>query len=667
MFKKNRRTKKAKKINIGEIKYLEKDLVSILKLIESYKVQSAKRKPNIRFGKVPAHFDTLEKLADDLLADIDEPVKATRIAGINMAFKKYYDIKNYYGKSFAYSKSLEKKLDTLIRYAAIVECGKVYEMRKSFSSPECFTIEPMLTNAVVYFTSGIKALVNVKTIDYELELLSHAITRRISSGSRAGYRRMFYIHVGKTNSGKTYTSLQMLKNAKKGTYLSPLRLLALEVWDNLNNDGVPCSLLTGEEELIVEGATHVSSTVELADLHTDYDVAVIDECQMISDYSRGYAWTKAITDIRAREVCLCTAPEAVDLLIKLIDSCGDFYEVISHRRKTPLEIEKEPFSMDDVQSGDALVAFSKQKVNAIGAQLMKRGIGVSVLYGALPYKVRKQQFENFISGRSQVLVTTDAIGMGVNLPIRRVVFMETYKFDGKVNRHLNSAEVKQIGGRAGRRGIFDTGYISALTRGELDFIEKKLHAKTTPASGICLNFPKTILAEEGITLAKVVKAWECLDVPGIYVKESLKETEKNMRSVAKVYKKLGIAKNLTEIYDMAAMPIDVRSYGIKELWLDYVEMRLSGYHELRKPFIRGRSIDDYLSYSKMLDTYFLCSKSWGMGIDYEWLERKRSECNEILISGLIKDIESRGRHCEVCGKELEWNREGNLCEDCEKI
>lgn len=39
-----------------------------------------------------------------------------------------------------------------------------------------------------------------------------------------------------------------------------------------------------------------------------YDVAVIDECQMIADRERGYAWTRAILGVLAPEVHLCAAP-----------------------------------------------------------------------------------------------------------------------------------------------------------------------------------------------------------------------------------------------------------------------------------------------------------------------------------------------------------------------
>ena len=55
--------------------------------------------------------------------------------------------------------------------------------------------------------------------------------------------RRFILHIGPTNSGKTYQALEALKGARLGVYLGPLRLLALEVSDKLNAAGKPCSLL----------------------------------------------------------------------------------------------------------------------------------------------------------------------------------------------------------------------------------------------------------------------------------------------------------------------------------------------------------------------------------------------------------------------------------------
>ena len=62
-----------------------------------------------------------------------------------------------------------------------------------------------------------------------------------------------------------------------------------------------------------------------------------------------------------------------------------------------------------------------------------------------------------------MIVATDAIGMGLNLPIRRIVFLENDKFDGTRRRLLTSQEVKQIAGRAGRKGIYNIGKV-AFTR-----------------------------------------------------------------------------------------------------------------------------------------------------------------------------------------------------------
>jgi hypothetical protein len=58
---------------------------------------------------------------------------------------------------------------------------------------------------------------------------------------------------GPTNSGKTYNALQALKAAPRGVYCGPLRLLAMEVYEGLNQDGVYCNLLTGQEKQQVGG------------------------------------------------------------------------------------------------------------------------------------------------------------------------------------------------------------------------------------------------------------------------------------------------------------------------------------------------------------------------------------------------------------------------------
>ena len=129
-------------------------------------------------------------------------------------------------------------------------------------------------------------------------------------------KRKIYLHLGETNTGKTYNSMQRLKEVEKGIYLSPLRILALENYERLNAEGVKCSLMTGEEEIIVENATHISCTIEKLDINEEYDIAVIDEIQMIKDDQRGAAWTRALLGLKSNEVHICGALNAKNFLLK---------------------------------------------------------------------------------------------------------------------------------------------------------------------------------------------------------------------------------------------------------------------------------------------------------------------------------------------------------------
>ncbi len=96
---------------------------------------------------------------------------------------------------------------------------------------------------------------------------------------------------------------------------------------------------------------------------------------------------------------------------------------------------------------------------------MTRGRRVAVIYGNLGPKVRRAESRRFREGEAPVLVATDAIGMGLNLPIRRVVFSTLMKWDGRQERSLTPAEVRQIGGRAGRFGQHEAGIVAVMAGG----------------------------------------------------------------------------------------------------------------------------------------------------------------------------------------------------------
>ena len=293
--------------------------------------------------------------------------------------------------------------------------------------------------------------------------------------------RHFVLHIGPTNSGKTFHALERLKQAKNGVYLGPLRLLALEVYEQMHGAGIPCTMRTGQECIEEPDSRIMASTIEMADFDESYEVAVIDEAQLVADADRGHSWTKAILGLRAGEIHICMSPAAEQVVCHLIKLCKDDYEIRRYERKTELLCEEKPFSFpEDVQKGDALIAFSKKSVLDVAGRLEEAGISSSVIYGSLPPEIRRRQTRMFNKGKTKVAVATDAIGMGLNLPVRRIVFMQTEKFDGVSRRPLKVAEVKQIAGRAGRFGIYDKGYVSALGETELEFIRGLYETREEP-------------------------------------------------------------------------------------------------------------------------------------------------------------------------------------------
>ena len=280
--------------------------------------------------------------------------------------------------------------------------------------------------------------------------------------------RKVTLYLGPPNSGKTYSAFERLAQALDGAYLAPLRLLALEGRDRLVGRGVPCSLLTGEENVPAANARVVSSTIEMVNTRDVVDVAVIDEAQMIFDDSRGWAWTQAIVGVPARELIIIASSYAAPAIERLLLLCGEKPERRVFERKQQVQLMPAPVPMTHLQAGDAVVAFSRRDVLMLRDQIAQGGHAVSVIYGALPPEVRRREAERFAVGASDVLVATDAIGMGLNLPIRRVLFSTVEKFDGVGDRVLSVGEVHQIAGRAGRYGLHDEGFVSVLKEAEGD-------------------------------------------------------------------------------------------------------------------------------------------------------------------------------------------------------
>lgn len=301
-------------------------------------------------------------------------------------------------------------------------------------------------------------------------------------------KRHHHLYLGPTNSGKTYQALLALERAKSGIYLAPLRLLAMEVRDRLVAAGVPCNLITGEERVLMEGALHTASTIEMMNANKAVEVAIIDEIQMLQDPDRGSAWTAALIGAPASQVFICGSSAVTTPCIAAIEALGESYEITYLTRKTPLVLEQHSLCgkrysgqklKPTLQKGDAIIAFSRKDVLTFSARFRQWGFTVASIYGALSPEVRRTESERFNAGLADILVATDAIGMGLNLPIRRVIFSHIHKFDGIASRLLNMTEVRQIAGRAGRFGIYETGYVNVLENDELIHIEHMLTTDDT--------------------------------------------------------------------------------------------------------------------------------------------------------------------------------------------
>jgi ATP-dependent RNA helicase SUPV3L1/SUV3 len=274
--------------------------------------------------------------------------------------------------------------------------------------------------------------------------------------------RKLYFYVGPTNSGKTYQAMKEMEASDTGTYLAPLRLLALENYESLKAQNIPASLVTGEEEIFNEEAGHVCSTIEMINFNLEVDVCVIDEVQMLEDEDRGWAWVNAILGSPAKKIIMTGSVNALDIIKKIALYLDEELKVVKFKRINPLKVDEKQTNLKDIKPATALIAFSRKDVLALKSKLSKFH-KVSVLYGNLSPEVRREEAKRFRDGQSDILVATDAIAMGLNLPIKQLLFTTDRKFDGKEKRPLIPNEVIQIAGRAGRYGHHEIGHIGATS------------------------------------------------------------------------------------------------------------------------------------------------------------------------------------------------------------
>ncbi|MFC0472390.1 helicase-related protein [Halalkalibacter kiskunsagensis] len=480
---------------------------------------------------------------------------------------------------------------------------------------------------------------------------------RPSSGRNIRY----VLHIGETNTGKTHHALEQMKKADSGLYLAPLRLLALEVFDKLNAEGVSCTLKTGEEEKIIEGASHHACTVEMFHEKEYYNVIVIDEAQMIADKDRGFSWYKAITKANADEVHIIGSRNAESMVLQLLGDPDDI-EIHDYTRDIPLKVERKEFTMRQTKKGDALVCFSRRRVLETASQLQKNGHSVSMIYGSMPPETRKKQMQRFIGGETTVIVSTDAIGMGLNLPIRRIAFLENEKFDGVRRRRLTSQEVKQIAGRAGRKGIYDVGKV-AFTK-EIKLMKHLLQQEDesiqtfaiAPTNAVFERFQKYYR-----DLGTFFELWEKFESPKGTKKATLSEERELYETIRNT--EIEARLSLKDLYGFLHLPFSSKEPGLTHQWQEKMIAVIRG-EELPEPQIVKNSLEELeLSY-KAIGLHLLFLYRLERRTEAIYWERIRQEISDGVHDFLKNGVKNLSKKCKYCEKNMPWEHDFSMCDVC---
>ncbi|MBI5384671.1 MAG: DUF3516 domain-containing protein [Verrucomicrobia bacterium] len=319
-----------------------------------------------------------------------------------------------------------------------------------------------------------------------------------------------------TGSGKSLVAMALhfasLARGRRSVYTCPIKALVNEKWRDLCREFGPdnVGLSTGDASVnrdapILCCTAEILENIALRDgEEADVDDVVMDEFHWYADRDRGVAW----------QVPLLTLPQARFLLMSATLGETEFFEqeltkltgratatVKSETRPVPLEFayseiplaqtleklaaeRKAPVYVvhftqaDAAQSAQDFTSINvctREEKNQIANEItgfkftspygpeirkwLKHGIGVHHA-GLLPkYRVLIEQLAQ--KGLLKIICGTDTLGVGVNVPIRTVLFTRLCKFDGQKTGILSARDFHQISGRAGRKGFDDKGWVVA--------------------------------------------------------------------------------------------------------------------------------------------------------------------------------------------------------------
>ncbi len=280
--------------------------------------------------------------------------------------------------------------------------------------------------------------------------------------------------LGPTNTGKTHLAIERMLTHRSGMIGFPLRLLARENYDRVAALRGPESvaLVTGEERILPRKPSYWMCTVEAMPLDLKVDFLAVDEVQLAADRERGHVFTHRIQNSRGGlETWLLGAETIRPLLRELLPDAA-----FTTRPRLSTLGYSEPKSLGRLPPRSAVIVFSVRELYEVAARLRREQGGAALVFGALSPRTRNAQVGLYQAGEVDLLVATDAIGMGLNLDVDHVIFTGLSKFDGVGPRALTPAEVGQVAGRAGRHvrdGHFaPTTELGPFDRRLVDAVEK---------------------------------------------------------------------------------------------------------------------------------------------------------------------------------------------------
>ena len=319
-----------------------------------------------------------------------------------------------------------------------------------------------------------------------------------------------------TGSGKSLVAqalhFESLNSGRRSVYTSPIKALVNEKFLALCRDfgADKVGMITGDAS-VNPGAPIICCTAEILAIdalrggeRAQVGDVVMDEFHYYSDRDRGWAWQVPLLTLRQTRFLLMSATLGDTAFFETSLTALNGRETVTVRSKdrpVPLEFEWSNYPLHEqisklfrrarvpvyvvcfTQRQCAEVAqdllsvdfCTKEEKRAIGDELsgikfqspygkdvqrlLKHGVGIHHA-GLLPrYRVLVERLAQ--KGHLKLIVGTDTLGVGVNVPIRTVLFTQLCKFDGEKTTLLSVRDFHQISGRAGRKGFDDLGTVVA--------------------------------------------------------------------------------------------------------------------------------------------------------------------------------------------------------------